>query len=75
MSHKLHRSEKNEAVAGIFGGLEEVTGVDANILRLMYVFIGVGTGVLPALITYLIGAVIIPLEVEAPSVHKDKEEK
>lgn len=75
MSHKLHRSEKNKVVAGIFGGLEEVTGVDANILRLMYVFIGVGTGVLPALITYLIGAVIIPLEVEAPSVHKDKEEK
>ncbi len=75
MSTHIYRSEKNKVIAGIFGGLEEVTGVDANILRLIFVFIGVGTGVLPALVTYLIGAVIIPLEAEAPTVHKDKEEK
>jgi len=59
---KLYRSRKNKSVAGIFGGLADIYDVDPTLLRLAFVFLALVTAVLPALIFYIIAAIIIPLE-------------
>lgn len=59
---RIYRSRKYKAVAGVFGGLAEMYDVDPTILRLAFVFIAVATAVFPALIFYILAALIIPLE-------------
>ncbi len=59
---KLYRSRKNKSVAGIFGGLANMYDVDPTMLRLAFVFITLLTAIFPALIFYIIAALIIPLE-------------
>ena len=57
---KIYRSQKDKKVAGIFGGLGELFSIDPTLLRLAFVFIGLITGIFPAIIAYLVGWVIIP---------------
>ena len=57
---RLYRSQADKKIAGIFGGIGEVYAVDPTLLRLLFVFVGLATGVLPFLITYIIGWIIIP---------------
>ena len=57
---KLYRSEKDKKIAGIFGGLGEIFSIDPTILRLAFVFIGLATGIIPVLVAYLVGWIIIP---------------
>ncbi len=66
MTKKLYRSEKDKVFAGVIGGIGEYYDIDPTILRLGYVLIGVVTGVFPAIIGYVIAAVIVP---KKPSVH------
>ena len=57
---KIYRSQKDKKIAGVFGGLGELFSIDPTLLRLAFVFIGLITGVFPAIIAYLVGWVIIP---------------
>ena len=57
---KLYRSEGNKKIAAICGGIAEVYAVDANLVRVVVVFVGLATGGLPLLITYIVGSIIIP---------------
>lgn len=57
---RIYRSEDNKMVAGICGGLAEVTNIDPSLFRLGVIFVGLVTGLLPLLLTYLIGWLIIP---------------
>ena len=59
---RLYRSQTDRKIAGIFGGIAEIYAVDPSLLRLLFVFIGMATGGLPLLITYLVGWIIIPKE-------------
>jgi len=63
--NKLYRSNKNWMIAGICGGAGEVYSIDPKLLRLVYVFIYLVTGIFPLLITYLIAWIVIPLSVES----------
>jgi phage shock protein C len=63
---RLYRSQKDKKIAGIFGGLGEIFSIDPTLLRLAFVFLGLATGVLPLLISYLVGWVIIPKGEEPP---------
>ncbi|MHB9154706.1 MAG: PspC domain-containing protein [Endomicrobiales bacterium] len=56
----LYRSRKNRMIAGICGGLGEMLSVDPTLLRLLFVFLGIATGIAPLVITYIIGWIIIP---------------
>jgi phage shock protein C len=58
---KLYRSNKDKKIAGICGGLGEMFEIDSTLLRLALVFIGLVTGVLPFIIAYIIGWIIIPI--------------
>ncbi len=57
---RLRRSEDNKKLAGICGGISEAYDVDANLVRVMFVFIGIATGGFPLLIAYIVGSIIIP---------------
>jgi phage shock protein C len=57
---KFYRSVKDRKIAGICGGLGEMTKIDPVFLRLLFIFLCVVTGVIPLLLAYLIGWIIIP---------------
>ncbi len=50
----LCKSENNRIIAGVCGGIAEYFGWDAVIVRLFFIFTGVG------LLTYIILAIVIP---------------
>ncbi len=57
---KLYRSEENRKIAGICGGLGEMLSFDPTLIRLLFVFIDLVTGILPLIIVYLVGWIIFP---------------
>ena len=57
---KLYRSETNKVLLGLIGGLGEYLNVDPTVLRLAWVAIVVLSGVLPGILAYFIGALIVP---------------
>ncbi len=59
-SNKIFRSSTDKMLAGICGGLGKMLSVDPTIVRLGAVLITLLTGVLPVVIVYLVGWVIIP---------------
>ncbi len=56
---RLYRSKTNKVIAGIFGGIAETYSIDPSLLRLALVFLGVATGVVPLVVTYIVGWIII----------------
>jgi phage shock protein C len=57
---RVYRSEQEKKIAGICGGLAEAYRIDANLLRVGFVFLGIATGALPLLVAYVVGWLIIP---------------
>ncbi|RKX68610.1 PspC domain-containing protein [candidate division TA06 bacterium] len=59
---RLFRSKENRMIAGLCGGLGEYWNTDPTLIRLIFVVILIITGIIPALIAYLIGWIIVPEE-------------
>ncbi len=59
----LYRSQEHRMIAGICGGIGEQYGIDPNIIRLALVFVSMITvvGILPAVVTYVVGWAILPV--------------
>ena len=57
---KLYRSAVDQKIAGICGGLSEIFHIDANLIRLALVFVGLATQIVPAVVTYLVAWMILP---------------
>ena len=57
---KLYRSETDNMIAGICGGVGETYNIDPTLVRLGLVFICVATAILPIIATYITGWMIIP---------------
>lgn len=57
---KLHRSEKNKVFAGVIGGIAEYMDVDPVILRLVWIFLILATGIIPGVIAYFIAILVVP---------------
>ncbi len=64
---KLYRSREDRIFAGVLGGLGAYFGVDAVLLRLIWVVFVVLTGVIPGILIYLLAILIVPLESERPA--------
>jgi phage shock protein C len=58
---KLYRSNKDKKIVGICGGLGELFAIDSTLIRLALVFIGLATGLVPMIVAYLVGWIIIPV--------------
>ncbi len=57
---KLYLSKTDKKIFGVCGGIAEYFEVDPTLVRLLTVFIALITAVVPAIITYIIAAMIIP---------------
>lgn len=62
---KLYRSQTDKKLCGVLGGLAKYFGIDSTILRIVYAILSLGVLGCPILI-YLVAALIIPKEPEAP---------
>ncbi len=60
MAKKLYRSSKQRMIAGVCGGLAEYFDVDVNIMRLLFVAIGLVSVLFPMVIFYIIAWIIVP---------------
>jgi phage shock protein C len=57
---KLYKSSENKVWAGIIGGIGEYLNADPVILRVIWVFVTIFTGVIPGLVIYIASCFIIP---------------
>ena len=57
---RLYRSRTDKKIAGIFGGMGEVYAIDPTLVRLGAVFLGLVTAIVPLIVVYVIGWIIIP---------------
>jgi len=62
MSKKLYRSQDKKMLGGVCGGLSEYLDVDPNLIRIIFVAIGLFSAVIPMVIFYLIAWAIVPLK-------------
>ena len=58
---RIYRSRTDRLIAGICGGMGDVYDIDPTLIRLGLIFLGLATGIVPALVAYIVGAIIIPL--------------
>lgn len=57
---KLYRSRENKIWKGVIGGFGEYFNVDPVLLRIIFIFFLLATGIVPGLLTYIIAIMIIP---------------
>lgn len=57
---KLYRSNNNRTISGVLGGLGEYFDVDPTILRLVYLFFTIFSGIVPGTLFYLFAVTLIP---------------
>ena len=58
MQKKLYRSSKDKKLAGVCGGLAEYLGMDATVVRVIWVFLTLFA--FAGLIAYIVCALVIP---------------
>lgn len=57
---RLYLSTTDKKIGGVCGGIAEYFDVDPTIVRLLTVILGLVTWVVPVIVGYLIGWIIIP---------------
>lgn len=67
---RLYRSRRKRVVSGVFGGLSDYFGVDATVLRLVFVALALFLNAGPAIFAYIVASIVIPEEPkEMPAQH------
>jgi len=61
---KLYRSRENKIFGGIIGGIGEYFDVDPTVLRLIFIFLVLATGIAPGIIVYIAALFIVPKKPE-----------
>jgi len=59
---RIYRSRSESMIAGLAGGLANYFNVDPVLVRLAFVGAGFLTGIVPGLLAYVVGWIIVPLE-------------
>lgn len=57
---KLYKSERDQIITGVIGGLGEYFSIDPTVLRIGFVVLVLITGIFPGVIAYIIAYFIIP---------------
>ena len=57
---RLYLSKTDSKIFGVCGGIGETYDIDPTLIRLLFVFLCIVTGILPLAATYLIAWIIIP---------------
>ena len=61
---KLKRSTKDRMIAGVCGGLGEFFGMDASLLRVIYILLSLCSVAFPGLLLYIIMVLVVPKDNE-----------
>ena len=64
MKKYLYKSEDDKKIDGVCGGIAEYFEVDPTLIRVVYAFITIITGIFPGLIAYLVLSIIMPKKSE-----------
>jgi phage shock protein C len=66
---KLMRSRSDRKIAGVCAGLAEHLDLDATLVRLLWLFVAIMSGIFPGLVVYLLAWIVMPEEpAAAPAV-------
>ncbi len=63
---KMYLSRDDKKINGFCGGLGEYLDLDSTLIRLIFLLLGIATGVLPMLIFYIIAGIVVPVKPETP---------
>lgn len=69
MSDRLHKSSTNRVIAGVCGGLGEYFGVDATIVRLLFVLLVIFHGI--GVLAYIVLWIVMPHETSLDMAPRD----
>lgn len=58
----LRRSRHNRMIAGVVGGLADYFGLDASLLRIIYVLVSIFSAAFPGILVYIILWLLVPQE-------------
>lgn len=64
IAKKLIRSRVDRKIAGVCSGLAHYLDLDVSLVRILWFFITFISGVVPGIVAYLLGWIIIPEEPE-----------
>ena len=70
---RLVRSATDRKIAGVMGGIGDYFDTDPTLIRVLFLFSTLVSGLAPGIITYVIAVVLIP-EAGAPVIHEVHEE-
>jgi phage shock protein C len=66
---KLTRSRTDRKIGGVCGGMAEYLDLDATLVRLIWLFVTIMSGVFPGFVVYVLAWIIVPEEpAPAPAV-------
>jgi phage shock protein PspC (stress-responsive transcriptional regulator) len=57
---RVYRSRTDKKIFGICGGIGEAYDIDPTLIRIVVVFLGLATGLIPMILTYIIARFLIP---------------
>ncbi len=73
---KLYCLKSEKKIAGICAGIGDIFSFDANLVRIVFVFVCVATALWPMVVAYLVGWLLLPdkpIDKEIPS-HRDNKD-
>jgi phage shock protein C len=59
-ARKLMRSVMDKKIAGVCGGMADYFGLDPTLLRIIWAFVALATGLVPGIAAYLIAWFLMP---------------
>lgn len=69
---KVYRSTTNKTFTGLLGGTGEYLDIDPVIIRIIFIFLLIVSGIWPAVLVYILGWLVIPLPPEHSDGHKEE---
>ena len=71
MAKKIYRLQSNKMIGGVCAGLADYLDIDATLIRLLFVGVGLLTALFPMFIFYIIAWIIVPVKEEVNEVRKE----
>ena len=66
-SKPLYRSQQDRMLSGVCAGLAAYMGMDVTLMRILVAVLILVTGVVPGVVVYVVGALVIPEEPILPN--------
>ncbi len=75
MSKKINRLQSNKMIGGVCAGLADYLDIDATLIRLLFVAVGLLTALFPMFLFYIIAWIIVPVKDEVIEIRKNDKAK